>query len=101
MIFIQGLKLYYNAKLVESITKFEAAIKLDPDFKKAQERRNNAKKMIFMASTGKKSIDCYVLDKVYLYLQARNFTRPTISLVQLSFTLQHWQLILPIKSSVL
>lgn len=53
IIFMQGLKFYYMAKIEDSISKFLEAIKLDPDFKKALTFRMKAMKMLNHATEGK------------------------------------------------
>lgn len=52
VLYVQGLKEYYEAKVKESIEKFDAALKIFPDHKKAKERRSLAKKLLNFIYTG-------------------------------------------------
>lgn len=53
MIFVQGLKCYYESSLEISISLFENVLKMDPDFRKAIKYRELAKLMIKISGQGK------------------------------------------------
>jgi DnaJ homolog subfamily C member 7 len=52
VLYTQGLKEYYEVKLKESVEKFDAVIKVFPDFKRAKELRANAKTLLNFIYTG-------------------------------------------------
>lgn len=52
IIFLQGLACYHDGYLVESIEKLEAALRIDPDFTKAQKLRIKAKKLNTLFNAG-------------------------------------------------
>jgi DnaJ family protein C protein 7 len=53
IIFMQGMKFYVTNKLEDSIAKFTEALKIDPDLKRAKDRRIAARKMTSLSAEGK------------------------------------------------
>jgi tetratricopeptide (TPR) repeat protein len=51
-LYVLGLKEYHELKLKGSVQKFSAALKIFPNFKKAKELREKAKKMMTSFRTG-------------------------------------------------
>lgn len=51
-IFLKGLNWYHQSDLTSSIMRFEEALRVDPDFKRAQELRKAAKEMIKLKESG-------------------------------------------------